>query len=204
VILARLVAMLPAREETPARAVPAMLLVLLAAAGVGISLGGLAFRGGAEEAGVLDFVRETDQPGDVYFVPVRVPDLAAKTRGSFSSDFKPPAEKRQDERIIPVDMQKFRLATGAAIYVDFKAIPYKDVEVIEWRDRLRFAEAVQKKLQSGDAAAAVAELRERGVTHLVWPAAEPVNVPGVESVYADDAYRVYRLASGEPRAPAKP
>jgi hypothetical protein len=203
VILARVVGMFPAGEGGLARAVPPLVLVLLAAAGVGISLGGLAFRGGAEEAGVLDFVRDNHQPGEVYFVPVRVPNLAATTRGSLSSDFKPPAEKRQDARIIPLDFQTFRLATGAAIYVDFKAIPYKDVEVIEWRDRLRFAEAVQKKLQSGDAAEAVAELRDRGVTHLVWPADQPLNLPGVESVYADDAYRVYRLSPAESPAPAK-
>ena len=34
--------------------------------------------------------------------------------------------------MIPVGLQRFRLHTGAPIFVDVKSIPYKDVDVIEW------------------------------------------------------------------------
>ena len=34
----------------------------------------------------MDFVRGSRAPGDVYFLPVRVPDLAASTHGSLSSE----------------------------------------------------------------------------------------------------------------------
>ena len=36
----------------------------------------------------------------------------------------------------PLEMQRFRLATAAPILVDFKAIPYRDVDVLEWRRRI--------------------------------------------------------------------
>lgn len=41
---------------------------------------------------------------------------------------------------IPPKQQDFRLATGAPAFVDFKAIPYVDTEVIEWHERLRVAQ----------------------------------------------------------------
>ncbi len=88
---------------------------------------------------MLDFVRANGTPGDLYLIPVRVPDLARATRGSLSSDFKPLPDKRRDQKIIPIDLQRFRLYTGVPIYVDFKSIPYKDTDVLEWHDRLRFA-----------------------------------------------------------------
>ena len=84
----------------------------------------------------MEFVRLNKEPGDVYFLPVKLPDRSKKPRGfvhSLSADFKPMPARKQDSRLIASDLQQFRLHTGAPIYVDFKAIPYKDVEVIEWR-----------------------------------------------------------------------
>ncbi len=40
--------------------------------------------------------------------------------------------------LIPPKLLEFRLATGAPALVDFKAIPYRDVDVLEWRRRLQF------------------------------------------------------------------
>jgi hypothetical protein len=67
------------------------------------------------------------------------------------------------------------------------------VEVIAWRDRLRRAEAVQQLLRDGRRAEALAELRRLGVTHLVWPAGQDLQGLGLEVIYADSFYRVYRL-----------
>lgn len=39
--------------------------------------------------------------------------------------------------IIPTDMERFRLYTGVPIVVDWKSIPYKDEEVIEWYERVQ-------------------------------------------------------------------
>jgi len=194
IVLARLVALpsLPLGGRAPWVA-SAVAVSGLAAAGVWISVERLAFRLGEEEVPVMEFVRRTRTPGDVYFLPVRVPDLVKSTRGSLSSDFKPPAAKRQDSRIIPIDLQRFRLYTGAPIFVDFKAIPYKDTEVIAWRDRLRAAEAVQRQLEGGQLKEALSELRRLRVTHLVLPAGQ--EVPGARPEYSDRHYRVYRLPS---------
>ena len=79
-------------------------------------------------------------------------------------------DKRQDKRVIPYDLQRFRLYTGAPIWIDFKAIPYKDAEVLEWLDRLRVAQGLQEQVRAGDLAGAVGEMRHRGITHLVVPA----------------------------------
>jgi hypothetical protein len=172
------------------------------AAGVWISAARLAFVSGAEEADMIGYINRTKRAGDVYFIPVSVPDLARTTRGSLSSDFKPLPDKRRDDRIIPVDLQGFRLATGAPIYVDFKAIPYKDADVIEWRERIRVAQTVQELLAAGCLyhPAALALLREKGVTHLVLPASAGPLAWGYEPDFEDRYYRVYSLRA-PPRSP---
>jgi hypothetical protein len=194
IVLTRLVALpaLPLGGRV-AQAASAAAVAGLAAAGVWISVERLAFRLGEEEVPVMEFVRRTRAPGDVYLLPVRVPDLVKSTYGSLSSDFKPPAAKRQDSRIIPIDLQRFRLYAGAPIFVDFKAIPYKDVEVIAWLDRLHAAEAVQRQLKEGRRKEALSALRRLRVTHLVVPAGQ--ELAGARPEYADSYYRVYRLAA---------
>jgi hypothetical protein len=91
-----------------------------------------------------------------------------------------------------VDFQQFRLPTGAPLYVDFKSIPYLDIDVLEWRQRIDQAETIQRELRADHAEAARELLREEGVTHLVWPAREKLN-EGFQIVFEDDNYRVYRL-----------
>jgi hypothetical protein len=177
-----------------------LLLMVLAAVGLWISFGRQAFHTSDEEVAVMEFVRQSKRPGDVYFLPVRVRDPVKTTRGSLSSDFKPLAEKRQDERVIPVDLQRFRLHTGAPIFVDFKSIPYPDAEVIEWRDRLHLAEKVQEQIEQGQLQEALTALQRRGVTHLLQPATQELTEPRLQQVYEDEWYRVYRLipvADGE-------
>src|SRR5262249_5638471 len=158
--------------------------------GVWISVNRLGFFASDEEVPTLDFVRRHRSAGDVYLIPVSVPDLARTTRGSPSSDFKPMPVKRQDKQVIPYDLQRFRLSTGAPIWVDFKAIPYKDTEVLEWLDRLRIAQGLQNHIRNGDPAPAVAEMRHRGITHLVVPARDAPHGEGLEGLYQDEYYRV--------------
>jgi hypothetical protein len=142
---------------------------------------------------VLDFVRRKKEPGDIYFLPVQVPDRSKKTRGSLSSDFEPLREKRRDKRVIPYDFQRFRLHSGAPLFVDFKSVPYRDDEVLKWQDRIRVAQEVQQKLDAGRLSDALVELRNHNITHLVLQASQELQAPGVKEVYADKYYRVYRL-----------
>jgi hypothetical protein len=193
VVLARLVEYLPLdAQSTWVRSALATATAALAVTGLWIMLTYQGYQSNDNELRVLDFVRRSKAPGEVYFIPVMVPKLSQTTRGSLSSDFKPLPGKRQDERLIPVDLQRFRLPTGAPLYVDFKSIPYLDIDVLEWRQRIDQAEQIQKDLRTRHAEAALALLREEGVTHLVWPAGEIVG-PGFEMVYEDESYRVYRL-----------
>lgn len=197
VILTRLVALkaLPL-DGWIAWGVSAIVIVGLADARVVTNVTRSGFRSDDSELGVMAFVRENRSPGDVYFLPVDVPDLAITTRGSLSSDFKPAAEKKRDPKLIPIGFQRFRLHAGAPIYVDFKSIPYKDVEVVEWRQRLEIAAAVCKEVREGRIGEAVAELRRLNATHLVWPAGQELHAEGLRVAYEDPDYRVYRVLPG--------
>jgi Domain of unknown function (DUF6798) len=196
IILSRLARAAPRLVEAPAaRALSALVVIALVAAGVWISVAGLGYRTNDEELGVMNYVRSAKQPGDLYLVPVRIPDLAASTRGSLSSDFKPLPEKRTDERIIPLDMQRFRLYTGAPIYVDFKSIPYKDVDVLDWRRRLAVAERVHGQLKHNDVQAALAELQASGITHVLVAADTHIEHAELEKVYEDEYYALYRVTA---------
>jgi hypothetical protein len=177
-------------------------LLALAAAGIGISVGRQAFQSPVDDLPLMNFVREHKKPGDVYLLPVKVPSrqkVSADRIRSISSDFKPPVDKQKDARLIPLDLQQFRLHAEAPILVDFKSIPYKDVEVIEWYDRLLFADEVQELLKKGEVRKALRRLRERGVTHVVQPAEQKELIdPGLRLIYPtagneDPRYRLYEL-----------
>jgi hypothetical protein len=197
VVLSRLVAvrLLPL-EGRAVWTVAGVALAVFVGAGVWIMGDRQAFYMDDDELPVLHFVRQAKRPGDVYFLPVHVPDLAQTTRGSLSSDFKPLPDKQSDRRVIPVDLQRFRLSTGAPIFVDFKAVPYKDTDVLEWYERLGLARSELEELREGRLSEALTALRPHRITHLVLPAAVDLRGPDVEQVYADDYYRVYRLKGG--------
>jgi uncharacterized protein DUF6798 len=193
-ILARLVALPePFLGSEGVRMSAAVAIVLVALFAPIIVKYRQAFRGNDEEIGLRDHIRATAKPGDVYLLPVRIPDLAATTYGSLSSDFKPPAAKRADARIVPVDLQSFRLTTGAPIFVDFKAIPYRDVDVLEWRRRLDEAAEWRHALEAGRAGEVLPKLRKRGVTHVVEPAALELHDDKLRLEYRDESYQVYRV-----------
>jgi hypothetical protein len=200
IVLSRLVALpwLPLGNLVVA-VLSAISVAVLAAAGVYICVGGLAFQSNEEERPLYDYVRDHRNPGDVYLVPVQIPDLKHTVRGSASSDFKPAAAKRNDTQVIPIDLQRFRLAAEVPIFVDFKAIPYKDVDVIEWYHRLKLAKAIQLELQHGPVPDAVSKLHEHHITHIVLPAGKELDDPGLTRLpLASTAYQLYRVN----RAPA--
>jgi hypothetical protein len=171
-------------------------IALLAAAGAWISLGRHAFRLDESEQPLMAYVRENSSSGDLYLLPVELPDLVASTRGSLSSDFKPLEEKKRDARVIPVGLQRFRLHARAPIFVDFKSIPYKDADVVEWHRRMLLARSLQGRLAASEG---LEEARALGVTHVVRPAALPPLGEGAELVHEDGAYRLYRIAPAERR-----
>jgi hypothetical protein len=142
------------------------------------------------ERGLTEFVRTHRQPGDVFLIPVAVPKLGSGPRGSVSITFMPPPLNVPGATLIPVDFLRFRLSTGAPIYVDFKSVPYKDVEVLEWYRRLElcqrwYAEKNWDRVRD--------ELVHEGISHVITTADRDTGTGGLERVYADEVYRVYRV-----------
>lgn len=179
-------------DTTGARAAAGAALALLAAAGLTIAIGRFAYTTIDEELPLYRFVREHSSAGDLYLIPTRIPNLAKSTRGSFSSDFRPLAIKKTDATIIPIDLQRFRLMTGVPIYVDFKAIPYRDADVVEWMSRQKTAMDLYENLGDEDTSA---RLRDLGVTHVIVPNEPPrrFSPDRFTQVYRDDTYQVLRV-----------
>ena len=144
------------------------------------------------EAGLMEHVRTHKRPGDVYLLPVEVPQPPARWGGSLSSDFKPAAASRLDGRVIPPDLQRFRLVTRAAVFVDFKAIPYRDVEVLEWHRRLLRCRAAYES-RDWDRDGTLAGVVTEGVTHVVVTPDRDVSSAGLRLEYADGDFKLYRV-----------
>jgi hypothetical protein len=187
VIAARLAALVP---ETPRLAFGAGIALFLSLGGVWVMVAGMGYRAGEDEKPLHDFVRETAGPDNVFLLPVRIPAVGTG-RGAMSATFTPPPRPKPGSNLVPVDLQRFRLHTGARIYADFKSVPYKDVEVLEWLRRMKQTEA----WYDGDWSAPerLQELRGEGITHVVTPADKPLSAPYLEEVHSDPAYIVYRL-----------
>jgi hypothetical protein len=194
IVLSRLASLAIASLDRPAaRYVVVAVVASLVTGSLWIMGLGQAFNSNDEELQVMAFVRDSLEPGDLYFIPVRVPDLVGSTRGGISSDFKPLPDKKVDPKLIPVDLQRFRLSTGAPIFVDFKSIPYLDQDVLEWRKRIDAAVSIQEKLRIGQLEEALAELGKYGVTHLIVRTQQKLTHPRLNPVHVDKNYRVYRL-----------
>lgn len=100
------------------------------------------------------------------------------------------ANKKSGEvYLIPIDMQDFRLETGAPAYIEFKSIPYKDSEVLEWRRRVELA----RKFYAQPRCKKISQWSEtEGFTHIVLSVDhEATDCKQVEPVYQDNAYGVY-------------
>ncbi len=206
IILTRLVTLAGRRVDGRATvAVSFTVLAACVAAGAGLMLTRQGYAARPNEAGLLDFVRTHKRPGDVYLLPVEVPNSPRRWSGSLSSDFKPAAAPRLVGRVIPADLQRFRLVTRAAIFVDFKAIPYKDVEVLEWHRRLVWNQAAYES-RDWDRAGTVREAVAEGVTHVVTTADRDLSSAGLTLEYADEAFKLYRVRRGLPedRGPGGP
>jgi hypothetical protein len=169
-----------------------VVLAVLVAGGAAISNFGLGYHTNTDELRVLEFVRDTKSPSDVYLLPVEVPKLTAAKRGAASLNFTPPPRRREQGQIISVDLQRFRLFTGAPIYVDFKSIPYKDVEVLEWHRRLIWNDHLYQQRDWNDEAIK-AELARRRITHVVATIDRDIRCDALKFVHEAAGYRLYRV-----------
>lgn len=99
-----------------------------------------------------------------------------------------------DVYLIPIDLQDFRLETGAPAYVEFKSIPYKDSDVIEWYRRINAAGNLYRAPTKRAGCRLVSELYREGVTHAVLPYDHTIkNCSNLVIQYVDMDYQVYKI-----------
>ncbi len=185
-LLARAVEGLELHSKLAASIGLVLLAVCLVGAGA-VYVYKLGYREPAGQDDLLEQIDRTKQKGDVYLTPARFP-IPTTARGVYSLTFAPPDPNAP----VSFELARFRLATGAAQYVDFKSIPYRDKEVLEWYRRVSQSEKWFGNTD-WDAADTVDELRKEGITHIVAPAALGLKSKRLEPVADAGAYRVYRV-----------
>ncbi len=136
-VVLELAAWLPA-VLAPCDGLSILIILGLFVGGLAVPYFGLGYRTNQDELPLLNYVREHGPPHAVYLLPVEVPKPWSGIRGVTSSNFLPAPRAGRAGGFIAIDLQQFRIATGKPIYVDFKSIPYQDVEVLEWERRLRW------------------------------------------------------------------
>jgi hypothetical protein len=171
------------------------------AGGLAVPIFELGYRTNRDELPMLEFVTNHHKRGDVYLVPVELPKATSSARGVFSSNFTPAPRRGKAGGFIAVDLQGFRLTTGTPIYVDFKSIPYKDEEVLEWYRRIEWCTKVydEGRAPGGESAPRErdmrklrAELTAKGITHVIAPAANLGRFAALgPPLYQDEAYCVF-------------
>ncbi len=75
---------------------------------------------------------------------------------------------RHQTYLVPLEYERFRLASGLPVFVDWKSHPYRDTEVLEWYERVRLAKAFYEAENPHDAVSALDSIRKRSlVTHVI-------------------------------------
>jgi hypothetical protein len=174
--------------------IPAMAaIIILALLGIAIPFFKVGFVINETENAILAYIKNHKSIDDLYLLPVNVPNLAATTRGSLSSDFKPIGKKTTDTRIVPIDMQRFRLYAQAPLFVDFKSIPYKDEDVLEWHKRLLLAQNWQKRLSENNTPELLDELRAKKINHIVTNAKFDLDQSVLQLKYSDENFKLWKI-----------
>ena len=168
-----------------------MTLAVLVAGGVCIEAFGWGYQTNESELPMLEFVKAHQHGGEVYLLPVQVPKVGAGPRGASSTNFRPVLRAGKSGNLIAIDLQRFRLFTGMPIFVDFKSIPYKDVEVLEWpQPPVGRQNVCPEGLGPGGSPA---PLVHNGISHVVTSAERNLRSFFLEMVYHDASYRIYRV-----------
>lgn len=96
-----------------------------------------------------------------------------------------------DLYLTPLHMEEFRLTTGAPILADFKSIPYRPEEVLEWYRRVRLIDWFYHTKNQCDF---LPDLQAEGITHIVLPAKLTARAcPSFHILYQDASYTLYQV-----------
>lgn len=169
------------------------LVLILAAFGVCIMYFSWGYRVNKSEKQLLAFIKVHQKKNDQYLIPIQIPNLAKTTKGSLSSDFKPPVNQKVDNRVVPIDLQRFRLATLGPLYIDFKSIPYQDADVLEWHRRLLNCESWYKSINNNEADKVLPSIIREKITHLVTTAKSPKLPHPFKLLFKDENYFLWEI-----------
>ena len=93
--------------------------------------------------------------------------------------------------LTPVKLQDFRLAAGSPVLVEFKSIPYRDSDVLEWYRRIQLTD---RFYQQADCSLLPILADEYGVTHVVLAGQPPgFTCPQLREHYRDDSFSLFAL-----------
>ena len=115
---------------------------------------------------IMEYVKENKQPGETYLIPI--------ASGKF------------------VD---FRIVTGAPILINLKSHPYKDIEVIEWHDRLLMAQQFYDNSGIAKCEALQNLIDKYRISHVIVKNDDSFECSGVEKTYIDNLYQIYKWKS---------
>ncbi len=114
---------------------------------------------------MMDIVRENKQPGDLYMIP--------------------PTDNYFDD---------FRLYTGAPTFINWKSHPYKDVEVLEWYDRVLRTDEFYKSGGAEKCSQLQALVDEYAITHVVFKSKEiPLACDFAEEIVRIENFVIYAV-----------
>jgi hypothetical protein len=101
-----------------------------------------------------------------------------------------------DIYLTPSKLENFRLVTGAPVLADFDSIPYRDVDVMEWYQRLQWASWYYESGQGGDPCQTLRDIvKNYAVTYAVAERNDKFTVcKSLPVVYEDATYRIYALS----------
>lgn len=128
--------------------------------------------------------------------PAEVMRFAKKASGCRQVWMVPPRDPAFD---------RFRLVTGKPIVANWKTHPYKDVEVLEWYERINALDEVYSAQPEQARFERAVEVGSRyGVTHWVLPVGDLQSAVGLSRIHVDKRFAVFSGIGAQKTAGCEP
>ena len=99
-----------------------------------------------------------------------------------------------DLYLIPPDMTEFRLDTGVPVLVTDKSHPYKDIEIIEWYNRIILSKNFYSKKSNDKTVLLNKLINNYKITHIVMRQNKKIEKNNIlKEIYKDKDYIIYKI-----------